>query len=731
MAVSRRTTWTRLEPRPRNKEVDEGLRAAVRDPLWLLSRQWQVSEFEGEDGGSPVRADVTVAEDALSRVDLRGGGRGGDGGPAGPFDYDGGPLEATVERERVMTDADPPTRRRAEAGQQFLRLLADAGYGEYAATDFAEQYRLSAPDEPLEAPDRRYVDLVEGRALDGTAVARAIQSAVGNLDAVLDDETSGWSGVTGAALPLPEGGSRTGTYEECAEDYYEWYVEVYDEPTAETGSAWDPTRLEYRFAVATGEADTETVFEAPEYQGGHLDWYSFSPASDGASLSPPADGATTESTTSVMPTRISFPGMPASRWWEIETDGVDLTEMAPDGAPLSRLFLTEFATVFGNDWFKIPLETPVGTLSRVTDCTVTDTFGVRETATSALADDRELFMQDLPGADEPGLFVPPTLATSVESDPVEKVVFARDEMANMAFATERRYEGPTGRSVDRTEFREPRLVVDDVHASESVDEEFLALENAGEDALDVSGYALRVVIDGDARTLHTFGDRELGPNATLRIHTGSASGGAAGAAPADVGSSGSGDGGSASDGDGGSASGDDTESTSGERADETATLGLGLSASVWTAAESLTVLDADGAVVRRHLLARPSDALADYRLSTDVADYWFPFTPVRDETFRLERALLLDADSLGKSIDEIARPRGEILDPPASRLPAGEDTYRLYDEEVTRSGRTVTRGYQFTRWIDGTGHLWSTRESGVGDTQLASGLAFDVLEERP
>ncbi len=114
-----------------------------------------------------------------------------------------------------------------------------------------------------------------------------------------------------------------------------------------------------------------------------------------------------------------------------------------------------------------------------------------------------------------------------------------------------------------------------------------------------------------------------------------------------------------------------------------------------------------------------------------MSDYWFPFTPERGEAFRLERALLLDAGSLGKSIDEIDQPRGEILDPPDSQLPVDEDTYQLYDEEVTRSGRTVTRGYQFTRWIDGAGYLWSSRESAVGDTQLASGLAFDLLEERP
>lgn len=687
--MSRRTTWTRLEPRPRTgKKGDaamrDGLRAEVRDPLWLLSRQWQVSEFEGEDAGSPVRVDLDIAEDHLSRVDLRGGGRGGEDGPAGPFDYEGDPLEATVERERVMTDDDPPTRLRAEAGQQFLRTLSDRGYGDHSAADFPEQFRLDAPDQPLESPDRRYVELMADRALDGTAVARAIQSAVGNLDAVIADDSS-WS-VTGASLPLPENGSRTSLYEDCVEEYYAWYVDVYDEPTTETGSAWDPTRLEYRFSVATGDSDTETVFDAPEYRGGRLAWYDFSPDRTGDSLNPPADGATTTRETTVMPTQISFPGMPASRWWELEDGAVDLSQLSADGAPLSRLMLLEFATVYGNDWFQIPVETPVGTLSRITDLTVTDTFGVEETASAALDDEWQLFSQELPGHDEAGLFLPPTLPSPVTGDPVEKVVFARDELANLAFGIERRYEGATGRSVDRTEFHEPHVAVEDVTASDDPDREFLELANPGEDRLDVSGYEIEAVIDGDPEPIHTFGDRELGPDESVRIYTGSAA--------------------------------------------ESGDVGLGLSASIWTSASSLSIRDGSGTLVRRHLLAGPSDALADYRLSTDVADYWFPFTAERDEAFRLERALLLDADSLGLPPEELPRPRGEILDPPDSQLPADEETYRLYDEEVPRSGRTVTRQYQFARWTDGRGYLWSSRESGVGDTQLASGLLFDILEER-
>ena len=50
------TSWMRLEPRSRNAEMKTSLQARIYDPLWLLARQWQLGEFQGEDNGSPVMA---------------------------------------------------------------------------------------------------------------------------------------------------------------------------------------------------------------------------------------------------------------------------------------------------------------------------------------------------------------------------------------------------------------------------------------------------------------------------------------------------------------------------------------------------------------------------------------------------------------------------------------------------------------------------------------------------
>src|SRR5215213_9238014 len=54
------TYWHRLEPRPRSSDLAEALSARIRDPAWLLARQWQLGEFRGEDAASPAYMKVTT-----------------------------------------------------------------------------------------------------------------------------------------------------------------------------------------------------------------------------------------------------------------------------------------------------------------------------------------------------------------------------------------------------------------------------------------------------------------------------------------------------------------------------------------------------------------------------------------------------------------------------------------------------------------------------------------------
>lgn len=670
--------WTKLSPRARNAGMGSSLRAAVDDPLWLLGRQWQVGEFRGEDAGSPVDASVTVEHDDVTRVQL---------GEDPPVDYDhrvDGPLETLVEREPVVTDEEPPgLQHRAEAGQYFLRLLAAEGVS-VGATDFPAALLLVAPDEPLPADDARYVDLMAGRALDGHAV----------FEAAVDGTLSRPSGVDSSA------------FEAAAASYVDWYRGLYDEPTEAVGRAWDPERFEYSFSVATGSGEGETVFSAEEYPGGRLDWYAFSPeggslADDGAGTTTESDDATAPEPTEFdrLPTAIGFPGMPAARWWELEDSSVNLEALtaAPEG--LSRLLMLEFVLVFGNDWFMIPIETPVGTLSRVTTLSVTDTFGVTTHDVPAAEDDGwNMFMADLgTESDGPGkgLFLPPVFGEVAESDPVEQVVLTRDEMANLAFGVEECVESPVGSRLDRESFHAPGLSVSSMRPGESAEREGVVLENTGSVELDAEGWSVAVVDDG-GEVLDRFSLPQISipPGASVTLGTGRPPGDPAG------------------DGDGGAARAD----VYWGRADPA----LGDSRAV-----HLLVERSPGDVVERVRIP-PLDGslLPAYRLANRVPDHWFPLKPTGpddDREYRYRLARLLDVDAFGADVTDIPVPLGKILGDSAD--------VDIYEEEVTRAGVELTRSYQLARWVTGSTHLWSGRRARTGRGEGSSGLRFDLLED--
>lgn len=526
------TSWTRLEPRTRDRDLREALRAPVRDPLWLLGRQWQLGEFAGEDAGTPVRTRMTVRQHHLTRYRLGDGFteqyRTGGSAPSPP-------LEALVERQQVRPPAsDSPEEGRnirlaAEAGQRFVEILAAEGIEveptDFAATDLSDYTDVGVTDLLLD-PDpstlrgdpasERYLSVVAGRVLDGDALYRVVQKALpaatGSADPVVP-------------LPEPTPGPADGqAYRRAFERFRDWYADSYSEPES-PDDGWDDDRLEHQFEVGVGDATDGFVFGAEGYRGGRLDWYAFDHDPDGTLAVPPellfdpdvlrdllerdgsladllgqplptdggtgsttvevdgvdADaagpttgGGTSETTTAdvtidTTPTRLRYKGMPAPRWWELEDGAVnlDLIDAAPED--LSRLLLLEYGVLYGNDWFQLPVDVPVGTFTTVEDMRVMDSFGnetavghTSEATASAADDDTGTAAEETPPwrlfefetATGHGLLLPPVVAGLLESDPVEEVQFVRDELVNIAWALEEHVEGPLGRPLDRHELNQ-------------------------------------------------------------------------------------------------------------------------------------------------------------------------------------------------------------------------------------------------------------------------------------
>jgi hypothetical protein len=473
--------WTRLEPYARRTDIDTGLQARLHDPLWMLARQWQNGEFQGEDGGTPVQARLRMERAPLARYHP---GPVGDASelPGVPYRADL-PLEALVEREPVQLLDDPrrDLRLAAEAGIYFLRLLEREGAGEATRRAFVATpaYRLAAPaDDPAGDEDRSgraYLSVMAGRVPDGFALYRALAATLrpaGGGDPSLPAEPSVDEAERDAVL-------RAGVA------FVDGFEARYTVPPEGT-STWNPERMEHAFAVSAAGSDVELALEAEEYPGGALDWYAFDLAS-GLRLGVGADDPAAETVTrTLLPGRVRYPGMAVDRWWEFEDAAVDFGRVAGDPDDLLRLLLVNFALVYGNDWYLVPVDLAPGAVYRPRSLVVTDAFGERTlvhhySALDAAPHDWRLFSLTpragssfstsaaRPGQD--ALFVPPVLATSLHGDPIEEVLFLRDELANLVWAVERLVPGLAGDAVNR---------VDAYHARPGASEPDAASEAASE-----------------------------------------------------------------------------------------------------------------------------------------------------------------------------------------------------------------------------------------------------------
>ncbi|HSD41119.1 MAG TPA: hypothetical protein VLD36_04555 [Burkholderiales bacterium] len=424
--------WNRLEGRPRVPEFSRSLRAEVRDPLWLLTRQWQFGELDGEDAGSPVEARLLTRRERIDRFRLR----------EGPVrSYDGSvPLETIVEREPVAFDL--VTHR--QITQAFARLTA--GLADQAAirAAYRDRFALAAGAIDGYAADdasRSMLPLALAHLLDGRQLLEAIGS--GAHDGWVDTLTT-LPAVTREALKA------------AGRALVDWFAALYAVPAAGASEAWNPSRLEYDFACAT----RESVLVADAYRDGRLDWFDFDlDHREGAGLDI-GNGETPppiEEVLSFLPAPVSFSGMPAPRYWEMEDRKVSFADIDAHTTDIATLLLTEFALAFGNDWCVVPQEVEIGSLTTIGGLIVTDTFGERLLIRAAGRGRDEdwqrwsLFALTTRAAVdvvEPQLWLPPAVGAMLEAAPVERVAWLRDEMANLVWAVESTIPAASGIGVD-------------------------------------------------------------------------------------------------------------------------------------------------------------------------------------------------------------------------------------------------------------------------------------------
>ncbi|EPH41318.1 hypothetical protein ABT390_28035 [Streptomyces aurantiacus] len=431
--------WNRLEGRPRTTDFARALRAEVRDALWMLTRQWQLGEFRGDDAGSPVTAKYAVTTSTPSRIRP-------EGGPPEPLPTDR-PLETVAERrplpfafgaERISYDL------RLALGRRWLKLVTGTSVfrAHQVPRQYIERYPVPLPD-PGDETDSGLVahpevwatmQALAGRRMDGHLLYRHLKG--------------GGRASEGIDLPRPH----RAALDALGPRLTDWFDALIDQPD-EAHTTWQPRALEHSFAISAAAPEGgERVLTAAEYSGGTLDWYAFS-ADPGGSLGG-TDPRPAPTPRTVFPTPVRFAGMPLPRWWALEDGRTNFAAVNPDSTDLARLIFLEFALVFSNDWYQLPCDVPAGTLATVRGLAVTDVFGQRRWITPAGTGERQDWqrwsMFTLGAEGETGLLLPPGTPKTATGPALEDVALVRDENANLVWGIEQTVQlaGGAGRNGD-------------------------------------------------------------------------------------------------------------------------------------------------------------------------------------------------------------------------------------------------------------------------------------------
>jgi hypothetical protein len=498
------TFWNRLEPHPRVNSIAESLAAPVRDPLWLLARQWQMGEFAACDCGSPVYIDLQAQAGPFAGWAVAGGA-------ASPWAGAAPPLEAAVESEPFTPDLAT----RVELGQWFESLLG-ANAGPHMIDDLRAAYPLPlVPDTTL---DRLFSYAGSLTGLDAGSIPQALLVTFQTSGLTLSSPTV-WTVTAGSQWLITEPSDHLsyavvkeapggGVYRArdgealrflrvCAgraadgvalaaaaragavilQPRAEWTAPqiqaladagrslaaavraVYGGIGAGDPPAWTPNHLSFELTVAAtnGAATLDTLAAVPG-DNGEFDWTSFDLAQNGAMAAFTA-GPMINLSHTLAPGHVRFRGMPNARWWEFETGQTDFGDVQPEKRDIAKLIFMDFMLIHGDDWYLAPLEVPIGAVASVTGLYVHDVFGIITEVDRA---DANLSSGGIAPACQWTMFspswigqapnvasylvVPPSAwATSMSSPAIEEVRLLRDPVADMVWGVEATVESGVGK----------------------------------------------------------------------------------------------------------------------------------------------------------------------------------------------------------------------------------------------------------------------------------------------
>ena len=442
----------RIETRTRQYDVTDALRFRVHDPLWMLSRQWQMGEFRGNDAGTALGVYARVRMTPIDQYQI---GKDGERVVVASADT---PLEPTVEQ--VDREITPMVR--VESALYFLDLLDAAD--KYCSADreklrtiLMDNKELVLEEKDLSMPRCSIDDstVAEFTASRNTRLNRFKASCAGKIfDGYKLYGLLGQRNAFFQSRGNESGNTMIELLESLATDYRKWFQNRYC-PNSKGKSAWDTQSLGYQFKAENAYG----VYTADNYPGGRVSWYSFDLKNTQSKRAP---NAKIEEIVSI-PTLASYPGSPNKRLWQFEDRKVFMgnsTDMQSKG----NIAFLQYATMYGNDWMLFPLKTEIGKYVEVVSIGVYDSFGMwSQIVKRAGKDDKgaktfgqkwQMFTcapinpESTSAESAAGLLFPPSMIRTLEGEAIEEVNILRDEMANMVWGVETRLDDGCGSHID-------------------------------------------------------------------------------------------------------------------------------------------------------------------------------------------------------------------------------------------------------------------------------------------
>lgn len=219
---------------------------------------------------------------------------------------------------------------------------------------------------------------------------------------------------------------------------------LWNEVPSPAADRWSPRRLSYAAPFTAGEQQLEVT----DHDGGDVDWFSLDASGEVPAEAPPA------SRRAMLPGRISYPGAPHPRWWQIEDHAVDIGGFAPDSAHLGTALLHDVALAHSDDWYWFPVPAPLpppdggapppsaGSVVRLLKTEVRDSFDEVWDLTPPPVEGADAWsLFHTRGLDVSALVVWPVASAPHQGPLLDEVLIGIDEDANAAWAVELSAEG--------------------------------------------------------------------------------------------------------------------------------------------------------------------------------------------------------------------------------------------------------------------------------------------------